>query len=168
MGLDSAYFQTQYTEQSSSSLQAWVGPMKAGLTFTVSCGCVLSGSSTSVPLLLKAEAASASGGVAWFSSATLGILTARLVRVQLAVGSNSRLAGGLGGTSLLALWVVPAAAIDDDQGTHASTAPLVMLTTSDATAARTVTGLPLEMHSHFWGSQQGHAAAGGAEWGWWG
>ena len=76
---------------------------------------------------------SASGGVAWFSSATLGILTARLVRVQLAADSNSRLAGGLGGTSLVALGVVPAAAIDDDQGTHASTAPLVMLTTSDAT-----------------------------------
>ena len=122
VALDSAYFQTQYTEQSSGSLQAWVGPMKAGLIFTAPCGCVLSGSSTSVPLLLKAEAVSASGGVAWFSSATLGILTARLVRVQLAADSNSRLAGGLGGTSLLALWVVPAAAIDDDQGTHASTA----------------------------------------------
>ena len=107
MGLDSAYFQAQYTEQSSGSLQAWVGPMKAGLAFTAPCGCVLSGSSTSVLLLLKAEAVSASGGVAWFSSATLGILTARLVRVQLAADSKQQAswwvgwcftAGTLGGT----------------------------------------------------------------------
>ena len=52
VGLDSAYFETQYTEQPSCSLQAWVGPMRSGLAFAAPRGRVLRGNGTSVLLSL--------------------------------------------------------------------------------------------------------------------
>ena len=52
VGLDLAYFQTQYTKQPSCGLQARVGSARLGLTFAEPCGRMLSGSSASVPLSL--------------------------------------------------------------------------------------------------------------------
>ena len=53
IGLDSAYFQTQYTEQPSCGLQARVGPARSGLAFAAPRGRVPNGNGASVPLSLS-------------------------------------------------------------------------------------------------------------------
>ena len=52
VGLDSACFQAQYTEQPSCGLQARAGPARSGLAFAAPGGRVPSGNGASVPLLL--------------------------------------------------------------------------------------------------------------------
>ena len=52
VGLDSAYFQTQNTEQPSCGLQARVGAARSGLAFAAPRGRVPSGKGASVPLSL--------------------------------------------------------------------------------------------------------------------
>ena len=53
IGLDSAYFLTQYTEQPSCSLQARVGPARLSLAFTAPRGRVPSGNGASIQLSLQ-------------------------------------------------------------------------------------------------------------------